>query len=64
MGLYVGIVLASLRRVGEHDVVCWHLAVALVGLATAVSLGLLLAFSKNDGLLAPAECGLATAVPQ
>lgn len=49
--LYVGIVLATLRRAAEHDVVFWQLAVAVVGLAASASLGLLLAFSKSGGLL-------------
>lgn len=51
VALYVGIVVATLCRAGEPDVVFWHLALAVVGLATAASLGLLLAFSKNGGLL-------------
>ncbi len=51
VGLYVGIVLATLRRTSERDVVFWHLGLALVGLITAASLGLLLAFSKSGGLL-------------
>jgi hypothetical protein len=51
IALYVGIVIATLRSAGERDLVFWHLAVALVGLATATSLGLLLAFSKSGGLL-------------
>jgi hypothetical protein len=49
--LYVGIVIATLRRAEQHDVVFWHLAVAIVGLATAASLGLLLAFGKPGAVL-------------
>ena len=51
VGLYVGIVLTTLRQAHERDVVFWHLAVAVVGFATAATLGLLLAFSKGDGIL-------------
>jgi hypothetical protein len=51
VALYVGIVLATLRHASERDVVFWHVAVAVVGLAVAASLGLLLAFSKSGGLL-------------
>ena len=51
VGLYVGIVLATLRSAVQRDVVFWHLATAIVGLSTAATLGLALAFSKNGGLL-------------
>jgi hypothetical protein len=51
VSLYVGIVIATLRRTQQRDVVFWHLALAVVGLATAASLGLLLAFSKHGGWL-------------
>jgi hypothetical protein len=51
VGLYVGVVVATLWRARERDVVFWHLAVAVVGLATAASLGLMLAFSKTGGQL-------------
>ncbi len=51
VGLYVGIVFATLRQTNQRDVVFWHLTVAIVGLATGASLGLLLAFSKSGGLL-------------
>jgi metal-sulfur cluster biosynthetic enzyme len=51
ISLYVGIVLVTLRRAKQRDVVFWHLAVAVIGLATAASLGLMLAFSKSGGLL-------------
>ncbi|HEX8967359.1 MAG TPA: hypothetical protein VF937_05725 [Chloroflexota bacterium] len=51
VGLYVGIVVLTLRRATQRDVVFWHLAVAVTGLATAASLGLSLAFSKNGGFL-------------
>jgi hypothetical protein len=51
VALYVGIVIATLRRAEQHDVVFWHLAVATVGLATAASLGLLLAFGKRGAWL-------------
>ena len=51
VALYVGIVLTTLRRADQHDVVYWHIALAVVALATAACLGLLLAFSKSGGLL-------------
>jgi hypothetical protein len=51
VALYVGIVVTTLRQAYERDVVFWHLAVAVVGFATAATLGLLLAFSKGDGML-------------
>ena len=51
VGLYVGIVLATLWRARERDVVFWHIAISAIGLPTAASLGLLLAFSKGGGLL-------------
>ncbi|MGI9147291.1 MAG: hypothetical protein ACR2IK_12175 [Chloroflexota bacterium] len=52
IGLYVGIVGATLARAPRRDVVFWHLATAMVGLATAATLGLLLAVSKHVGFLA------------
>jgi hypothetical protein len=51
VALYVGMVFATLRRAYEHDVVFWHLAVSVLGLAAGATLGLLLAFSKGDGIL-------------
>lgn len=52
LGLYVGVVLATLASARERDVMFWHLAVAIVGLAVGASLGLLLALSKFVGFLA------------
>jgi hypothetical protein len=51
VALYVGVVLATLHGAEQRDVVFWHLAVAIVALATAAGLGLLLAISKGDGSL-------------
>ncbi len=51
VGLYVFVVVATLRRARDRDVVYWHIAVAVAGLATAATLGLLLALSKFEGFL-------------
>ena len=51
VGLYVGIVLATLFRAPHRDVVFWHLLTSVIGLAAAASLGLLLALSKHVGFL-------------
>lgn len=51
VALYVGIVAATLARAPRRDLVAWHVAVAVVGLAAAASLGLLLALSKPGGML-------------
>ena len=51
IGLYVGIVLATLARAPYRDVVFWHLLTSVIGLALAASLGLLLALSKHVGFL-------------
>ena len=52
LGLYVGTVVATLASTRGRDIVFWHLAVAVLGLAVGASLGLLLALSKFVGLLA------------
>jgi hypothetical protein len=49
--LYVGIAAVTLARAPHRDVVFWHIAAAVAGLATAATLGLLLALSKFTGLL-------------
>jgi len=49
--LYIGVVGTTLRRAQRWDVVAWHLAVALVGLAGGIFAGLLLAGSKGNGFL-------------
>jgi hypothetical protein len=51
IGMYVGIVLATLFRAPQRDLVFWHLTTSVVGLAIAASLGLLLALSKHLGFL-------------
>lgn len=52
-GLYIGVIGATLRRAPHHDVVSWHIGVALVSAAGAVGLGLSLALNKGTGLLGP-----------
>jgi hypothetical protein len=47
IALYVGVVVATLRRSRERDAVYWHIALSVAGLAVAATLGLLLAFSKH-----------------
>lgn len=51
LALYVGIVAVTLARAPHRDVIYWHVAAAVAGLAMAATLGLLLALSKFSGLL-------------
>lgn len=50
--LYAGIVARTLARSSHRDVVYWHLAASVAGLATGAAVGLLLAVSEPGGLLA------------
>ena len=50
-GLYIGIIAVTLWRAPRHDVVTWHLAIALVNLSAAVGLGVALACNKALGFL-------------
>lgn len=50
-GLYIWVVGTTLRRAERWDVVAWHLAVGLAGLAGGIVAGLLLAGSKGNGFL-------------
>lgn len=49
--VYVGTVVVTLSRAPYRDVVYWHVASAVAGLAIAASLGVLLAVSKALGFL-------------
>jgi hypothetical protein len=51
VALYVGIVAFTLRSAPHRDVVAWHIAASIVGLATGATLGVLLALSKGTGFL-------------
>jgi hypothetical protein len=52
IGLYVRVVGGTLLAAPTRDVTWWHVAAATSALATGATLGLLLALSKTDGLLA------------
>lgn len=49
--IYLGIVALTLRRAHLSDVVSWHIAVSLTGLAGGIGAGLILALSKGTGFL-------------
>lgn len=52
LALYAGTVVHTLLHLPRRDLVAWHVAVATFGMASATSLGLLLALSKFTGFLA------------
>ncbi len=52
VALYVGVVVATLRRAATRDATFWHLAAGVVALAVGASLGLLMAATKGSGALA------------
>ncbi len=49
--LYVSLIARTLRRAPQHDVVSWHIVVALVGLSGGVLFGFLLALNEGTGFL-------------
>ncbi len=49
--LYVGLTGLTLRRAPHQDVVSWHIAAALAGLAGGIAIGLLLALNEGTGFL-------------
>lgn len=49
--VYLGIVALTLHRAPSSDVVSWHIAVSLVGLAGGIGAGFLLALNKGAGFL-------------
>lgn len=51
LALYAGVVLGASRHAIARDVVCGHLVCALASLLLATGLGVLLAYSKYQGLL-------------
>lgn len=50
-GLYIVVIGTTLRRAPCRDVVAWHVAVSLAGLAAGVAYGLILAINKGTGFL-------------
>lgn len=51
-GLYIGIMVATLRRAPRLDVVAWHIALSLLALLGGVTYGVILAVNKGTGFLA------------
>ena len=49
--LYLGVIALTIARAPRRDVVAWHIAISLVGLAGGVTLGLLLALNQGAGFL-------------
>jgi len=49
--LYVSLIGRTIARAPHHDVVSWHMAVALVGLCGGVLFGFLLALNEGTGFL-------------
>ncbi|HET7036810.1 MAG TPA: hypothetical protein VFI42_14080 [Thermomicrobiaceae bacterium] len=49
--LYLGVIAVTIARAPRRDVVAWHIAVSLAGLAGGVTLGLLLALNEGAGFL-------------
>lgn len=49
--IYLAIMAITLRRAPSSDVVSWHIAVSLFGLAGGIGAGLLLALNKGAGFL-------------
>ena len=50
-GLYIGVVITTLRRAPHRDVVAWHIAVSVVGLLGGMLYGVILAINKGSGFL-------------
>jgi hypothetical protein len=59
--LYLILVAATLRQAPKTDVVSWHIALALAGLAGGITFGLLLALNKGSGFLGSATLRLLAA---
>lgn len=49
--LAIVVIAATLRRAPRRDIVAWHIAVSLAGLAAGVAYGLILAINKGTGFL-------------
>jgi hypothetical protein len=50
-GLYIGVVLTTVRRAPHRDVIAWHIAVATIGVLGGVTYGVILALNKGMGFL-------------
>lgn len=56
--LYIGIVFTTWLRAPHHDVVGWHIVLALVGAGAGMTLGVLMAINKSTGMLGDRLPGL------
>jgi hypothetical protein len=59
--LYIGIVFTTFLRAPYHEVIGWHVVVALVGAGGGMSIGVLMAFNKSNGMLGDHLTGLLAA---
>ena len=56
--LYIGVMFTTWLRAPYHEVIGWHIVIALAGAGGGMTIGVLMAFNKSNGMLGDRMMGL------